>query len=311
LADENTEISELSREILRDLIKNYKKFPEVIPKLSFVNRQDLLYVIGRTDVLFRSTLNFSNYNSIRSQTIYRQTNLTVGSDRYKSENLSTQIPDNTTYKGKGTLPDNPVPKPKGTSKKCFGVIPTKLIKDLESNNSYEDRIHALNEISQEYVKDQTSFMLLSKKINEFVVYLFGLSHEDPTVEDESIAYECISLIHDILKKDVKSLYKLKHKLVFSNLIDHFKTQDISLLNEVIQVFKQLKVLLGEVEYANYLHGYLEIPNHAHIREILDIYTIIFDDLVRIPKDFDYVTSIRTLCKVSHNKLQAVRTTSVR
>lgn len=93
LQDENTETSELSREILRDLIKNYKRFPEVIPKLSFVNRQDLLYVIGQSDVLFRSTLNFSNYNSIRSQTIYRQTKLTVESERYKSENVTTQIPE--------------------------------------------------------------------------------------------------------------------------------------------------------------------------------------------------------------------------
>jgi hypothetical protein len=98
LAEENTEISESSREILRDLIKNYKKFPEVIPKLSFINRQNLLYVIGRTDVLFRSTLNFSNYNSIKSQSVYRQTNLTIESDSYKSENLSTQIPESTTYK---------------------------------------------------------------------------------------------------------------------------------------------------------------------------------------------------------------------
>jgi hypothetical protein len=117
LADENTEISESSREILRDLIKNYKKFTEVIPKLSFVNRQDLLFVIGRTDVLFRSTLNFSHQNSIKSQSIYRQTNLTVGSDRYKSENLSTQVPDNTTYKIKGTMKDTMSKSLKTNSKK--------------------------------------------------------------------------------------------------------------------------------------------------------------------------------------------------
>lgn len=154
LADENTEISELSREILRDLIKNYKKFPEIIPKLSFINRQDLLYVIGRTDVLFRSTLNFSNYNSVRSHTIYRKTGLTVGSDRYKSEiseptpgifhknesstslktctqNLSTQVPDNTVYKGIVDVKSKIVAKPNRSSKKCFGVVPTQLIKDLE------------------------------------------------------------------------------------------------------------------------------------------------------------------------------------
>ena len=118
LSDENTETSELSREILRDLIKNYKKFPLIIPKLSFVNRQDLLYVIGRTDVLFRSTLNFSNYNSIKSQTVYRRTGITVGSDRYKSENLSTQLPDNTTYKGPHNLNERPNVNPKaGKSKK--------------------------------------------------------------------------------------------------------------------------------------------------------------------------------------------------
>lgn len=117
LADENTEISELSREILRDLIKNYKKFPEIIPKLSFVNRQDLLYVIGRTDLLFRTTLNFSNYNSIKSHTLYRKTGLTVESDQYKSENLSTQVPQNTNYNVKGELNDIPVAKPSKNSKK--------------------------------------------------------------------------------------------------------------------------------------------------------------------------------------------------
>jgi hypothetical protein len=199
LAEENTEISESSREILRDLIKNYKKFPEVIPKLSFINRQDLLYVIGRTDVLFRSTLNFSNYNSIKSQSVYRQTNLTIESDRYKSENLSTQIPESTTYKWKGVLKNLPTIKPKTNSKKCFGVIPTKLIKELESADSYEDRVHILTEISQSFVQDQKNFSILSKKLNEFVIYLFGLSHEEPAAEDESIAYEAINLIHEVLK----------------------------------------------------------------------------------------------------------------
>lgn len=85
------------------------------------------------------------------------------------------------------------------------------------------------------------------------------------------------------------MQKLKYKLLFSNLIDHFKTQDISLLNEVIQVFKQIKSLVGDTEYSNFLHGYLKIENHTFIREILDIYAIIFNDLVRIPKDFDYET----------------------
>lgn len=239
LQDENTETSELSRELLRDLIKNYKKFPEVIPRLSFVNRQDLLYVIGQTDVLFRSTLNFSNYNSIRSQTICRQTNLTVGSDRYKSENLSTQVPDNTSYKIKGTINETGPIKAKSNSKTCFGVIPKKFIKGLESNNSYEDRSQILTRISEEYIKDKTNFSLLSKKLNEFLAYIFGLSHEDVGAEDESIAYECLSLIHEILEKDPKTLFKLKYKLIFSNLIDHFGTSDISLLNEVIQIFKQI------------------------------------------------------------------------
>lgn len=311
LSDENTETSELSREILRDLVKNYKKFPEVIPKLSFVNRQDLLYVIGRTDVLFRSTLNFSNYNSIKSQTIYRQTGLTTGSDRYKSENMSTQLPDGSNYKGPNNMNDRPSIKPKVGSKKWFGVIPKKLIKELEPTNAYEDRIRALTEISQKYVNDETNFIILSKKINEFIAYVFGLSHEDNDSDDEPITYEAISMVHDILKKDVKSLSKMKYKLIFSNLIDHFKTQDISLLNEVILVFKMLKSILGVIEYSNFLHGYLEIPNHSHIREILDIYAIIFDDLAKLPKGYDYETSIRVLWKVSHNKQQAVRTTSVR
>jgi len=169
----------------------------------------------------------------------------------------------------------------------------------------------LNEISETYVKDQTNFQVLSKKINEFINYLFGLSREEATVEDESIAFESISLIHEVLRKDIKLIAKLKYKLVFSNLIDHFKSQDISLLNEVIQVFKQLKDNLGEIEYSNHLHGYLEIDSHAHIREIIDIYSILFNDLVRIPRGFEIKVSIKTLCKVSHNKLQTVRSTSVR
>jgi hypothetical protein len=107
------------------------------------------------------------------------------------------------------------------------------------------------------------------------------------------------------------LLNLKYKLIFSNLIDHFKTHDISLLNEVIQVFKQLKAILGEVEYSNHLHGYLEMQNHTYMREIIDIYTIIFDDSPKLPHEFDFEQSIRLLWRISHNKLQAVRTTSVR
>lgn len=169
-----------------------------------------------------------------------------------------------------------------------------MIKELEPTNAYEDRIRALTEISQKYVNDETNFIILSKKINEFIAYVFGLSHEDNDSDDEPITYEAISMVHDILKKDVKSLSKMKYKLIFSNLIDHFKTQDISLLNEVILVFKMLKSILGVIEYSNFLHGYLEIPNHSHIREILDIYAIIFDDLAKLPKGYDYETSIRVL-----------------
>jgi hypothetical protein len=311
LNDDSVMICELSREILRDLIKNYKKFLDIIPKLSFVNRQDLLYVIGKTDVLFRTSMNFSNYNSIKSQTIYRQAAMTAGSDVYKSENMSTQLPDSSTYKGPNNLNDRPNIKPKIGSKKWFGIIPNKLIKDLETNNAYDDRIRALSEISQNYVHDASNFLILSKKINEFIVYIFGLSKEENDTDDELIAYEAISMVHDILTKDIKIISKMKYNLVFSNLIDHFKTQDISLLNEVILVFKQLKYLLGTIEYSNSLHVYFEIPNHSHIREILDIYTMIFDDLPKLPKGFDYESSIRGLCKVSHNKQQAVRTTSVR
>lgn len=185
---------------MRDLIKNYKKFPEVIPKLSFVNRQDLLYVIGKTDVLFRSTLNFSYANSIKSHTIYRQTGLTVGSDRYKSENLSTQVPDSTTYRALGDQKESPqFSKSKGSSKKSFGVIPTKLIKELESNNSYDDRINALNEIYQVYVKDQTNFIILRKRLLDFVLLLLKLASEEDLTEDESIGYECLRLVHSIFE----------------------------------------------------------------------------------------------------------------
>ena len=117
------------REILRDLIKNYRKFPEIIPKLSFINRQDLLYAIGETDVLFRSTLNFSN--SIKSQTIFRQTKLTFESDRYKTENMSTHIPEISTSNMKSSLKEIKPIKPKN-SKRLFGVIPAKTIKSLDS-----------------------------------------------------------------------------------------------------------------------------------------------------------------------------------
>lgn len=131
-------------------------------------------------------------------------------------------------------------------------------------------------------------------MNEFVIYLFGLSHEESVAEEESIAYESINLIHEILKKDKSLISNLKYKLIFSNLIDHFKTHDISLLNEVIQVFKQLKTILGEVEYSNHLHGYLEMQDHTYMREIIDIYTIIFDDLANLPQEFNLEQSIRLL-----------------
>lgn len=186
MQDESTEVSELSREILRDLIKNYKKFLDIIPKLSFINRQDLLFVIGQTNVLFRSTLNFSA--SIRSQTIYRQTNLTLGSDRYKTENMSTQLPDNVIPKPSSSFKDQSSNKPK-SSKRHFGVIPNKLIKLLDSTNIYEDRVNTLEQINSLYVQDIPSFTTLSKYINEFIDYLFNLSHEKSTAEDESIAYE--------------------------------------------------------------------------------------------------------------------------
>jgi hypothetical protein len=121
-----------------------------------------------------------------------------------------------------------------------------------------------------------------------------LSHEEPAAEDESIAYESINLIHKVLKKEKSMLLNLKYKLIFSNLIDHFKTHDISLLNKVIQVFKQLKAILGEVEYSNHLHRYLEMQDHTYMREIIDIYTIIFDDSPKLPHEFDFEQSIRLL-----------------
>lgn len=69
------------------------------------------------------------------------------------------------------------------------MIPTKLIKNLESTNCYDDRIKALSTITTTYVNDPTNFLILSKKINEFIVYLFGLSQEEPEMPEESIAFE--------------------------------------------------------------------------------------------------------------------------
>lgn len=114
----------------------------------------------------------------------------------------------------------------------------------------------------------------------------------------------------MLKKDI-NLEKITYKAVFEKLIKHFSTQDISLLNEVIQVFKTVKVVLGEVKYSSLLHSYLDKPDHQYIREILDIYSIIFDGMIRLPKDFDLTKSVKYLCQISHSKHQAVRTTSVR
>ena len=238
-----------------------------MPKLSFINRQDLLYVIGQSDVLFRSTLNFSNYNSIRSQTIYRQTNLTVASERYKSENLTTQVPESSQLEGSTTMKTPAVIKSK-PSKKWFGIIPNHLIKTLESYNSYEDRIQALKEISDLYVKDPNNFSVLSKKINEFIEYMFELSNEEFEVDDESITFEAISVIHEILKKDPKTFGYIKFKPIFSNLIEHSKTRDSLLLKEVIQIFKQLKRILGETDYNNYVHEFMYDPKHSEIQESL-------------------------------------------
>mmetsp|Transcript_19764 Transcript_19764/g.22948 ORF Transcript_19764/g.22948 Transcript_19764/m.22948 type:complete len:95 (+) Transcript_19764:132-416(+) len=90
-------------------------------------------------------------------------------------------------------------KSKLSNKKWFGVIPNHLIKHLESFNLYDTRIQALNEITEKYVNDPDKFSVLTKKINDFIAYLFELSHEEFEVEDESIAYECVSLVHEILK----------------------------------------------------------------------------------------------------------------
>jgi hypothetical protein len=233
MQDDNVEVSELSREILRFLIK-MPKFPDIINKLSFINRQDLLYVIGQSDVLFRSTLNFGG-NSVKSMTIYRKTGLTMGSDRYKTENLSTQMPDSTTHESKNVLKS--IQKPK-SSKRYFGVIPSKYIKGLESSNGYDDRVGTMEEIKEQFIDSTPNFSTLMKYVNEFVDYLFVLSHEKLAAEDESIAYECIHMVHEVLKKD-QSLERVQYKGLFGNLIKHFDTSDISLLNEVIQVFKTI------------------------------------------------------------------------
>ena len=150
---------------------------------------------------------------------------------------------------------------------------------------YDDRIQTLQEISEKYIKDAPNFSTLSKYLNEFIDYLFNLSHEKLAAEDESISYECVHMIHDILKMDT-NLDKINFKFMFASLIKHFETQDISLLNEVIQVFKTIKTVLGEVKYSHFLHSYMDKPENVHIREVIDIYSIIFDGMVRLPKDFD-------------------------
>lgn len=218
-------------------------------------------------MLFRSTLNFSNYNSIRSQTIYRKTNITVESERYKSENITTQVPENSQLEASTTLKNAAAIKSK-SSKKWFGIIPNHLIKYLESYNSYEDRIQALNEISELYVKDENNFSILTKKINDFIEYMFELSNEEFEAEDESITFEAVSVIHEILKKDPKTFGYIKFKPIFSNLINHSKTRDSLLLKEVIQIFKQLKKILGETDYNNYVHEFMYDPKHSDLQESL-------------------------------------------
>lgn len=54
---------------------------------------------------------------------------------------------------------------------------------------YDDRIQTLQEISEKYIKDAPNFSTLSKYLNEFIDYLFNLSHEKLAAEDESISYE--------------------------------------------------------------------------------------------------------------------------
>ena len=235
MQDDSIEVSELSREILRFLIK-MPNFTEVINKLSFINRQDLLYVIGQSDVLFRSTLHFGG-QSVKSQTVYRKTGITVGSDRYKTENMSTQIPDAPSYDAVAKTALKSIVKPKA-SKRYFGVIPSKIIKGLDSSNSYDDRVQTLEQVKEQFIHDIPNFTTLTKHINEFVDYMFSLSHEKMDAEDEKISYECISVIHEVLKRD-QNLEKVQYKSLFTNLIKHFDTSDISLLNEVIQVFKTL------------------------------------------------------------------------
>lgn len=155
-----------------------------------------------------------------------------------------------------------------SSKKWFGIIPNHLVKGLESYNSYEDRIQALNQISECYVKDANNFSILSKKINAFIEYMFELSNEEFEAEDESITFETLSVIHEILKKEPKSFGYIKFQPIFSNLINHSKTRDPLLLKEVIQIFKQLKKILGEADYNNYVHEFIHNPKHADLQESL-------------------------------------------
>jgi len=223
----------------------------------------------------------------------------MGSDRYKSENMSTQLPEGSVL-GSTSIIDKPTIKAKDSQKKWFGIIPTVLIKQLEPSNLYEDRIRAITEISQKYVEDDDNFESLIKNLNKFVAYLFGLSHEDNENEDESLAYEAIGILNKILNKNIKYLSKLDYKLCFSNLIDHSKTLDKALLNEVIAAFKKLKEILGEAEYSKYLQGYLDIPNHSHMGNVLDVYSIIFEDMKKLPKRFDYESTIKALSRISKN-----------
>jgi len=67
---------------------------------------------------------------------------------------------------------------------------------------------------------------------------------------------------------------------------------------VILAFKKLKEILGEVEYSKYLSGYLKIPNHSHIGGVLDVYSIIFEDMKQLPEGFDYESAMKALSQIS-------------
>ncbi|CAI2361602.1 unnamed protein product [Moneuplotes crassus] len=294
LSDENTEVSEMSREILRHLIKNYKKFADIIPKLSFVNRQDLLYVIGKTDFLFRSTLNFSGFGGLKSQSLTKKIGLTSENQEITSKftEESPSISDLLHAKRKRHSKD--------FKKNCFGVIPFSLISQLEFGNLYEDRLRALTKVSRKYVVDNDNFELLSKHLNEFVSYLFDISHEEAKNEVESLSYESIVIFNKILNKDAKYLEALDFKLCFSNLLSHSKTLDKPLLNEVISAFKTLKRILGHEEYDKYSKGSLDTLNNSRIVSVLDVYGVILEDMKKSPKKYDYESTIKALSKISKN-----------